>query len=188
VNLGPPFYKFKIQFIISLLSFFTILFVACTDQSRNGTEKDVCQKSINQFEIKITASQETGVINPVPSTTYRFYSKNVNDKDWRKITSFVSDDEINSPCKAITYASETTAYFYMGWKYSVTNDTGNTWSVWDAEKDLPGWKPVNYKFIRSVVIDEQGKGKMELNPIRFSANKLITTDYGKTWSIDHHTN
>ena len=75
----------------------------------------------------------------------------------------------------------------MGWTYAVTTDGANTWSVWDALRDLPGCaerEEENYGYIERVSISNDGAGVMYLNPIRWKeVTQLRTQDWGKHWSI-----
>ena len=53
----------------------------------------------------------------------------------------------------------------MGWKFAATTDGGGSWSVWDAETDLPKWRCCNYKLIQDVHLEVTGKGTMTLKAI-----------------------
>lgn len=76
------------------------------------------------------------------------------------------------------------AYVYLGWMYSVSLDGGQTWHLWDAERNLLEWKCCDSSLIRDVNISDQGNGVMTLRP---DPNKpenqiyLRTTDFGQHW-------
>lgn len=102
--------------------------------------------------------------------------------EWREITSFRHDDPVNFSGKSVRVVNDSIFYFSFGWIYAVTTDGGKTWSIWDAEKNLPGWKCCNYRLIENVEIEESGAGKMKLNAIKEGdASFLYTEDFGKTW-------
>jgi len=146
-----------------------------------------CTKSIRDFSVRISAVQDSTTLTPLFNFNYIFdvQTKLQNKKnDWKLITQFKHDDLLDSPCEDITVIDNNTAYFYIGWLYAVTTNSGVNWSVWNAETDLPGWKPTNFKLIKNVMVSKSGNGEMVLSPIRFSHNKLKTNNYGKTWVVD----
>jgi hypothetical protein len=73
----------------------------------------------------------------------------------------------------------------MGWKYAVTTDGGNHWQIWNAEKDLAGWRYANYELIQGVELEPNGAGKMFLRPIPGHPGEvpeLVTADFGWHWT------
>jgi hypothetical protein len=96
---------------------------------------------------------------------------------------FRHDDPITIPHDSVRFISDKVGYVFLGWKCAVTNDGGQTWSVWDADKDVPHWSCCNYGLIRAVELSVQGRGKMTLHTIpgRNEPTELMTEDYGKHW-------
>lgn len=73
----------------------------------------------------------------------------------------------------------------MGWVHGVTTDGAVTWSIWNAEKDLPNWACCNYGLIQEVHIAADGHGIMNLNPIpqrQGEVSHLETKDFGMHWT------
>ena len=98
---------------------------------------------------------------------------------------FRHDDQIGIPQNAVTVQDNKMAHVALGWMFAVTRDSGRTWSVWNASKDLPGWFCCNYGLIKNLELAPDGRGTMTLNPIDGRAGevpKLYTSDYGRSWS------
>jgi hypothetical protein len=71
--------------------------------------------------------------------------------------------------------------------YAVTTDSGRSWSIWDAQKDLSYRQHNVWPYIKDVHIEPDGSGSMTLPPrvddgARVPA--LYTNDYGRTWSVE----
>ena len=98
---------------------------------------------------------------------------------------FRHDDSVSIPREQVRFVDIQIGYVFMGWMYAVTTNGGDTWSVWNAEKDLPGWECCNYGLIQDVSINSQSMGNMILHPIpgrRGEVPLLKTWDYGRHWS------
>lgn len=74
--------------------------------------------------------------------------------------------------------TENLGYFFVGWVYGVTTDGAKTWHIWDAEKDMPGFRRTSDNYITDVELDEDGTGTMKLGTLL-----LRTEDFGKTYHI-----
>jgi hypothetical protein len=136
----------------------------------------------NTFRIRVTSYMEKGSL--VTGAYYVFESAKLSSNDWGEIVTFRHDDRPKIPANQVRFLSDQTGYLYMGWVYAVTTDSGTTWWVWDAKKDLPNWQCCNYDLIRNVTIANDGSGMMRLNPIqdrRGEVSELRTSDYGKHW-------
>jgi hypothetical protein len=158
----------------------------CFFLNRGGERGEVFDKweTANQsFKIRVTEYAEK---NPVVLTHF-FYVFEVfpaGSDGWHKITAVRTDDDIPIPRESVRFVNVKTGYFFMSSKYAVTTDTGHTWTVLDAEKDLPDWQ-TNGTYIKEVQIAPDGSGTMTLPP--FAGRKgyiLKTTDYGQHWSVD----
>lgn len=133
------------------------------------------------FNLRVTAYYEKGFFLPTPGAFYTYQYQIGTGEDWYEITTFRHDDQIVIPRNQLCSVNSNIAYFYIGWIYGITTDGGKTWAIWDAEKDLDGWQPANYSLIEDIQLSGDGKGIMYLNPIRFSSEKLLTEDFGRTW-------
>jgi hypothetical protein len=102
---------------------------------------------------------------------------------WQRILGFRHDDPIKIPHDSIRFVSGKVGYVFLGWKCAVTNDAGQTWSLWNAETDVPNWNCCNYGLIRDVELSVQGRGKMTSHQIegRNEPTELLTNDCGKHW-------
>lgn len=142
------------------------------------------------FKISVTAyAEENGGF--VAGAYYVFRSAKVNSDVWTDIMRFRHDDPVAIPRDQIHFVNDEVAYVFMGWMYAVTTDSGSTWSVWDARKDLPGWQCCNYILIKSVLLEQDGAGTMQLKPIdgrRGEVPELHTRDFGRHWSSDLQPN
>lgn len=100
---------------------------------------------------------------------------------------FRHDDPVAIPRDQIRFLSDQVAYAFMGWMYAVTTDRGRTWSVWNAERDIPDWRCCNYKYLHQVDIDQNGAGVMTLDPIDEHGGTMLrlhTQDYGRHWRAE----
>ena len=122
----------------------------------------------------------------VPGTYYFFeYIDAVNNR--REIMAFRHDDPVEIRSEQVRFINDRICYVYMGWMYAVTTDGGFSWSVWNAEKELPNWQCCNYRLIQSVHIEPDGSGVMNLNPTagqKGEMPKLYTGDYGRHWTTE----
>jgi hypothetical protein len=138
------------------------------------------------LKIRVTAyAEENGGF--VGGAYYVFQSAKVGSDDWSEIMTFRHDDPVPIPRDQVRFSNDQIAYLFMGWMFAVTIDGGQSWTVWNATKDLPHWQCCNYRLIQDVTIAVDGTGLMKLNPIpdrRGEVAELHTTDYGHTWGIE----
>ena len=121
----------------------------------------------------------------LPGAYYVFQSSPPGSNSWRGIMTFRHDDPGSIPRENVRFVDERVGYVFMSWMFAVTTDGGATWSVWNAEKDLPNWDCCNYGLIKEVRIGADGRGVMILNPIpqkRGEVPELRTNDFGQHWS------
>ena len=136
------------------------------------------------FPIRATAYHETES-GPVPGAYYKFESGDAAKNHWREIATFRHDDPLPIPREQVRRVNDGVAYLFMGWMYAVTTDGGKSWSVWNAERDLPAWQCCNYRLIGDVALNADGTGTMTCNVIdsaRGEVPKLLTRDFGRTWT------
>ena len=146
---------------------------------------EVVEVTGSAFTVRLSAfDEENGW--PVPGAYYRFESLLHDGKGSVLAMEFRHDDPVPLPSQNVRFVTGDFAYLFMGWKYAVTTDRGKSWTVWNAESDLPNWECCNYKLISNVEIKNDGIGKMSLKPIagrRGEVNQLFTSDFGRHWAI-----
>ena len=129
--------------------------------------------------------EEYGETNTyVAGAYYDFRYTLVGSENWSTIMTFRHDDPVPIPRKNVRFVNDQIAYVFMGWKYAITTDSGKTWSLWNAETDLPGWRCCNYELIGDIDIRPNGSGKMTTNQILGRSGELPvlhTTDFGRHW-------
>jgi hypothetical protein len=137
------------------------------------------------FKVRISAYQARDIFPVLAGRYYEFQSSSAGSQQWVTIMTFRHDDPVSIPREQVRFVDSQIGYVFMGWMYAVTTNGGDTWSVWNAEKDLPGWECCNYGLIQSVSINPQGIGNMILHPIPGRPGEvplLKTSDYGRHWS------
>jgi len=135
------------------------------------------------FKFRVEAYDERNTF--VGGAYYDFRSAPISSENWQTIMTFRHDDPVPIPRKNVRFVNEEVAYAFMGWKYVITTDSGKTWSLWNAEKDLARWQCCNYQLIKDVEVKRNGSGKMIMEPIpgrRGELPELHTTDFGRHWT------
>ena len=120
----------------------------------------------------------------VPGAYYVFESSPVITDEWHEIIVVRHDDPVPIPRNQVRYVNDQVGYIFMAWTFAVTTNGGSDWSVWRADKDLPGWECCNYKLIKDATIAPDGSGVMTLSPIpgrHGEVPTLQTKDYGRHW-------
>lgn len=143
---------------------------------------DVYEADNGVFRIRVTAyAEKRGFVS---GAYYLFQCSSKSVDDWRKIMVFRHDDAIPIRRDQIHFLAASSAYLFMGWMYAVTVDGGKSWSVWNAEEDLVGWRCCNYEYLQGVDLGRDGNGIMHLDTNRDVGVKLrclYTQDYGRHW-------
>lgn len=152
---------------------------------RQGNKVNETWETTNKtFKIRVTAyAEENGGF--VGGAYYLFQSTAYDSDTWRDILTFRHDDPVAIPRDQVRFVNDKTAFVFMGWMYAVTSDGGITWTVWNAQTDLPKWSCCNYRLVKDVRIMADGTGIMTINPIperQGEVPELHTTDYGQHWS------
>jgi hypothetical protein len=94
------------------------------------------------FKVSVTAyAEENGSF--VPGAYYDFRSAPSRSERWQEIFTFRHDDLVPIPKQQVHFVNDKIGYVFMSWMYAITTDGGSNWSVWSAEKDLPGWECCN---------------------------------------------
>jgi hypothetical protein len=97
------------------------------------------------------------------------------------------DKSVPLPVNQVVFLTDKILYVYLGWMFTMTTDVGKTWRLWDAEKDLPGWKCCDSGLIKEVNISKQGTGEMIIKPDPNDPGNythLHTDDFGQHWRKD----
>jgi hypothetical protein len=176
--------KWVVLIVVALVMLFCSLYVLPT--SRRGKVIESWRTGNDAFTIRVTAYSERLSLPGLGGAYYVFDSAQVGSDRWREVLTFIHDDPVTIPRDQIRLVNAQVGYVFMGWMYAVTTDGGTTWSVWNAEKDLPDWQCCNYNLIKDVRVAADGTGRMTLNPIserRGEVPELHTRDYGRHWSV-----
>jgi hypothetical protein len=146
---------------------------------------DTFEKTNNVFRIRVNQHAEKG-LGFVPGAYYVFQFAEVASNDWQEIMTFRHDDPVEIPRDQVRFVNDQTGYVFMGWMYAVTTDGGRTWSVWNAQQDLPKWDCCNYRLVEDVELSSDGAGRMKIDTIagrQGEVPELYTQDYGRHWGV-----
>jgi len=163
---------------------FIALFASCAGPRPSGQPAEMMEINGSSFRIKVSAFPEKDG-GFVSGQYYRFESLPHGGKEWVMAMQFRHDDPVPIPKQNVRFQTAKTAFVFMGWKYAVTTDGGKQWSIWSAEKDLPGWHCCNYVLIKDVALSQSGTGEMVLSPIQGRAGEvpmLFTSNFGRHWA------
>lgn len=176
----------RTRFYCVLISITTALVVAialtgCRRSSESGKVYETWEASNDRFTVRAKASEDRS--QALGGSYFVYESAPRGNDHWKQIMEFRHDDPIKIPHESIRFVGDRIGYVFLGWKYAVTSDGGQTWTNWSAESDLPNWKCCNYGLISEVELSAQGRGKMTLHTIpgRNEPDILQTEDYGKHW-------
>jgi hypothetical protein len=142
------------------------------------------EKSNQTFTVRVESHTEENAF--LPGAYYVFHSAPSGSDTWREIMTFRHDDPHLIPRDQVRFVNDRVGYVFMGWMYAVTADGGASWSIWNAEKDLPKWVCCNYGLIASINLQPDGTGTMILNPIpnrQGEVPQLYTKDFGQHWNL-----
>ena len=146
----------------------------------------------HQFTLRITAFHERGTFMGMgaPGGFYLYEVKTRSDWRWRTITMFQLGVPEPIPDDHLQRVSDSNAYFFHGCVFGVTKDGGKSWSIkggFDNPPIFSGQPDVN-AYIEMVSIGQDGVGMMQLfnyDSLRWKplpSLKLVTSDFGQTWS------
>lgn len=159
--------------------------VASDERPRRGAPIESYETANSKFKIRITSYDELGAY--LRGTYYVFATSQIGSDAWAEFMTVRHDDRPDIPQEQVRFVSDEIGYVFMAWKYAVTLDGGRTWSVWDAQNDLPNWQCCNHSLILDVRIGTDGLGTMKLNliPERDGGSAAFQTkDYGLHWTSD----
>lgn len=115
-----------------------------------------------------------------------FKSAPAGSNEWREVMTSWTDEPSAIPSdKCLNFIDAQTGYVYFNEKYAVTSDRGQTWTVWDAKRQLSHAAGSSI-YISDVNIGADGYGWMQLTIYsnQPSLRKLSTKDYGYHWEIE----
>ncbi|MGH9932195.1 MAG: hypothetical protein ACREA9_23585 [Pyrinomonadaceae bacterium] len=154
-------------------------------QGTRGKVFEQWETANTTFRVRATAYREKALI--IPGAYYVFQSAPIGSEKWQEIMTLKFDDPIPIPREQIRFVNERTAYAFMGEKYAVTIDGGDTWKLWNAESELRDRIHVHSRSIKSVNIAADGTGSMKLyeNPFEQGPQPTLhTKDYGRHWQLE----
>jgi|SRR5882672_628092 len=164
----------------------SILLYAASQRSKAFDKFEVAN---SEFRIRVTAYREF-VPFALPGARYVFQSAAVGSEDWHEIITYKADQVMSMPGDQIRFVLNHVAYVFIGNYYIVTTDSGRTWFVWDANKELPVeefMKRYNlWPAIKEIDMQSDGTGKMTLYQYldkRERGPVLLTSDYGHHWTL-----
>jgi hypothetical protein len=96
---------------------------------------------------------------------------------------FRLDDPESIPENSINIVNDNVAFAYFGWKFGVTTDSGESWSIWDGSRQLDLPFSAHFGFIQKVEIMPNGHGQMIIVSAKGDRiSRLSTIDFGRSWS------
>ena len=169
-------YSKNIVFRLCIAVVLAAFSIACL--SWRGEEIEQWEVPQKGFKIRIVAYDEKGGV-PLSGRYYVLNSALLGKEEWHEIMSVFTKDLIPIPKENFRVVDGKVAYFFMKHKFAVTTDAGNSWSVWDANKEYD-----NYAYIKDVQIELKGAGKMNFHNVPSQQRELpdlYTNDYGRHW-------
>lgn len=141
--------------------------------------KEITNQGLNLRAViyELTNVEPQGIYYTVEATAK-------GSQQWGEVLTFRVDKQVSIPTNPVRFVNDKVAYLFLGWLYAVTLDGGNTWSVWDAQRDLPDRQCCNSVFVEDVQISPDGTGTMFISSIdgkQSGTSKLVTQDYGRHW-------
>ena len=172
----------SIMLLVSMLSLSCVIF---TRPHRSTAPLETWPTENKAFRIRVTSYEEKDA--DVSGTYYLLESTSKSSTAWHEILTLRHDDRPDLPNDQIRFLNDDTGYVFMEWMYAVTTDGGNSWSVWDATRDVPDWQWSKYGVIRDVRIEPDGSGTMLLKPIADPNSRVPTFhthDFGRHWQVE----
>jgi hypothetical protein len=178
--------KSLIVITLSVLAVALLANCKLASSPRMGNVAESWETSNQTFKLRVDRHAEGGSFGPVAGAYYVFRAAPSGSDSWHDIMTFRHDDPVPIPRDQVRFVNDRVGYIFMGWMYAVTTDGGVTWSVWNAQTDLPQWACCNYRLIGSVKVEPDGTGTMILNPIpqrQSEVPQLHTNDFGRHWNL-----
>lgn len=179
---------------------FNVAYIFAPDLTRPSIKKEVVLRGSTWREGKYNAHTQEfpwqegkiswttyDIYNVEPSGRYHTFNitRQINGRERTRIIFHIlpGEEESNNTGR-VKLLNDKVAYVCLGWRYSVTLDGGQTWHLWDVERDLLSWNCCDAGLIKDVQISTRGEGVMTLRPIPNGKNDsllLRTQDFGEHW-------
>jgi hypothetical protein len=152
-----------------------------------GTFPSASKKVIRTWKPSHKSIKIRAIVYEIPSvnpsrTYYSFQSPEEGSDYWRTVLTFQQEGDILAASDHVRFVNDKIAYIFIGFLFAVTTDGGETWSTWDAGRDLEGIKCFEESRIQEVNIAPNGEGVLFLRSLGTnSVRTLHTKDFGKQW-------
>jgi len=133
------------------------------------------------FKIKAETRYQSCYLLPLFNAYHDYYVKTNESDRWRLICTLLFDDPLEIPEDQIVRVSDRITYFYIGWMYAVTTDSGVSWHTWDGNPKSTQLAGTGYGFIDDIRMGADGAGVMSILNKKGKLVKLYTKDFGRTW-------
>ena len=183
-NKRQPGVLLPLIFCILVVIVGVLLVLEITFNRRSDHVRETWRTSNGRMTIEVTAFSEQYTV--LGGVYYVFEVVGRKGGSRREIMEVCRDDPHKINREGVVFVDDETAYIYAGWKYGVTTDGGENWTVWDASKWVSNWQCCNEGFINKVEINSDGTGKMETDRMPRSGDKKWpwkTNDYGRKWVL-----
>jgi hypothetical protein len=123
------------------------------------------------------------LVYELPNVEPRGFYYSFEDSDESLIMTVRFDKLIPIPRSQVRFVGRQVVYMFLGWKFAVTTDGGEQWSVWNAEVDLPDWQCCDEALIEHVKIEPSGVGTMSLGSRGGLKQPTVlkTINFGQHW-------
>ncbi len=150
---------------------------ACHRQDQPDLQRWQTTNSV--FNIRIVERQEKRF--PLSRFCYYFQSTAKDSDQWHEAMTECTDDDISIPHDQVRFINGQMAYVFMVYKYAITTDGGNSWTVWDVND--AGNKYSRQLFIKEADVSVDGSGTLILASRSdvTQTTRLHTTDFGHSW-------
>jgi hypothetical protein len=148
--------------------------------SKKGVLREIFEQETDLFKVRVCMYAENNG-GFIAGAYYVFQSTKKNDGVWKDIMEVHLDDPIDIPRENIYFIDNQIGYVFLKQQVALTKDSGATWNVWDARRQLPGWS-VSPSSISSVKINNIGEGTMTLHRYADESSIILrTSDFGINW-------
>lgn len=157
--------------------------------ARSGEQLATFQKTNGTFAIRTTVMSEKTLLGGpfLKGAYYIFETKTQNEGTWREVLVFRHDNPEPINEDRIHFVNDRIALVYIGWKYAVTTDAGEKWSVWNGTEYPFQQGRMGYNGIQGVGLFENGVGTMRVKLIgNDELTELHTKDFGVNWFVDRN--
>ena len=155
-----------------------------------GLRKDIRSKGTCKRELQNAYHGSQGNGRVSPGSVLRIQSASSESDKWQEVMRVKGDEPIPIRHEQLGFVAPRIGYGFIGSYYMVTANAGHNWSIWDAQKKLPGdeyQKRLNLSpYIEEIQLQPDGTGRMRLHKYfndRAQGPDLFTSDYGLHWFV-----